>query len=450
LFVSGVSPRASDAIERLRAICDERLGADYELEVVDVMENPEAAEDEKILATPTLIRVAPGPSRRVLGDLSDGQDVAWDSVLRLTVTEASVSENADVDNDAATVISLAPPDQLPQLIALIADGIVVVDGEGKVRLVNPAAEELLGLRGRDLIGEMFGFPIVADEATEIEIVRPGRDPIVVELRVAEGEWDGEPAFVASLRDVTERSAMVEKQNQMIERLRELDELKTEFVGMVSHDLRSPMATIAGFADTLRYNWDAFADDHKIEILERISRSTNQLARFVDNILQVNQIESGKLAYDIQAIDLKDIIDRVVQENTRLIPGQDAKEIEVRVPEDLPAVPADEMRQWQILTNLVTNGQKFSPDGDPVVIEAGLDGDSVRISVRDSGFGINKEDMEKLFKKFSRLEQPPGMKVKGTGLGLYICKAMIEAQGGRVWVESEPGNTTFNYTIPVSA
>lgn len=361
-----------------------------------------------------------------------------------------MADSPNADGDIARVINLAPADQFRRLVALIADGVVVIDTEGRVRLVNPAAEELLGRKGRDLVGQVFGFPVAADEATEIEIVRRNSPPVVVEMRVAETEWDGEQAFVASLRDVTERANVVDQQKQMIERLRELDEMKTEFVSMVSHDLRSPMATISGFADTLRYNWDAFNDERKIQILERISRNTNQLARFVENILQVSQIESGKLTYDIQDIDLRQVLQRVVDENTFVSLDGDRPKIDVRMPEDLPPVRADEIRQWQIVTNLITNALKFSPAEEPVSLDVSRDGEFVMVSVRDSGFGIKQEDMGRLFKKFSRLEQPRGQKIKGTGLGLYICKAMIEAQGGAVWVESEPGRgTTFTYTVPVA-
>ena len=343
-----------------------------------------------------------------------------------------------------------PTGQFRRLVAFIADGIVVLDGDGKVRYVNSAAEALLGKSGRDLIGRDFGFPRAASEDTVVQVVRDGKVS-VLELRCAEIEWDGEPSIVASLRDVTERADLAQRQAESIERLRELDELKTEFVSMVSHDLRSPMATIAGYADTLRFNWDAFDDAKKMKILERISRSTGQLAKLVENVLQVSQIESGSMSYDLQELDLAELIRRVAHENTQPVFDPDqGRRIDVRLPDDLPKVRADEMRQWQILTNFVTNALKFSPEDEPVEVTAALEDDHVRVSICDHGTGIHRDDMSKLFKKFSRLEQPHVTKVKGTGLGLYICKAMIEGQGGRVWVESEPGKgSTFSYTIPIA-
>jgi len=363
-----------------------------------------------------------------------------------------VTEGVHAKRQVDRVIDLTPADRFRRLVSFIADGIVVVDTVGKVRFVNPAAEDLLGKRGRDLIGREFGFPIVLAAATEIEVARPnGSSPTIIEVQSAEIEWDGEPAVVASLCDVTERANVVGQQNEVIEQLRELDELKTEFVTMVSHDMRSPMAAISGFASTLRLNWDAFDDEHRIKILERIGRSAEQLGRFVENVLQFSQIESGKLTYDIREVDLAALVHRVAAENARMASPGAPPTIAVQVPDDLPMVRADEIRQWQILTNLVTNGLKFSPRDEPVEIEVVRDGDRAMVSVRDSGIGIAHDDLGKLFKKFSRLDQPDGMSVPGTGLGLYICKAMIQAQGGDIWVESAPGRgTTFTYSVPLAA
>jgi signal transduction histidine kinase len=346
-------------------------------------------------------------------------------------------------------------DRFHEIVAVIADGVVVVDREGVIRFANPAAGELLGSTADELIGRDFGFPVVVDEATEIELL--GREPIVVEMRTVEIDWEGEPAALASLRDITWRAQLAMEQETAIERLRELDALKNDFVAMVSHDLRSPMATISGFADTLRINWDAFDDAHKMEILDRISRTTDHLAKLVENILQVAQIESGRFKYDIKPFDFERLVERTVDEARRINPHRrhddsdlEERKIVLRVEDDLPQVKGDELRQWQVLTNLLSNALKFSPPEESVIVDVTRQEDQVQIAIQDHGLGIKDKDKDKLFKKFSRLEQPKGQKIKGTGLGLYICKNMIEAQGGRVWVESEPGEgTTFFYTVPVA-
>lgn len=345
----------------------------------------------------------------------------------------------------AEVIDLTPVDQFRALVAALPDGIVVVDEGGKVRLVNPSAETLLGRPGRDLVGRAFDIPVDNLETRQAVVARPDGTEIVVEVSARPLEWDGTSCVVASLRDVTERVGTDLKNSETIGRLRELDRLRTDFVGMVSHDLRSPMATIAGFVDTLRSNWSRFDDDQKLRMLDRISRSTDQLARLVENVLHVSQIESGKLGYRIEDVDLVNLIERVVDENTG-----DEQRIDVRIEDELPPARADDIRQWQILSNLVTNALKFSSSDKHVEIAVRKRGSELEISVKDEGLGIKGEDMDRLFEKFSRLEQPADLNVKGSGLGLYICKAMVEAQGGRIWVDSEPGHgATFTYTIPAA-
>jgi signal transduction histidine kinase len=348
-------------------------------------------------------------------------------------------------------------DRFHEIVAVIADGVVVTDRDGIIRFANPAAAELLGSSVEDLVGSNFGLPVVVDEPTEVELHAKGRDPVVVEMRTVEIEWEEAPAALASLRDVTWRAQLAVEQETAIERLRELDALKNDFVAMVSHDLRSPMATISGFAGTLRVNWDAFDDNHKREILDRISATTDHLARLVENILQVAQIESGKFRYDIKPFDFVKLVERTVDEARRIDPHRrredsdlEERMITLRIDDDLSLANGDELRQWQILTNLLSNALKFSPPEEALKVDVTGRGDEIQIAIEDRGVGIKPEDKDKLFKKFSRLEQPQGQKIKGTGLGLYICRNMIEAQGGRIWVESEPGEgSTFFYTVPAA-
>ena len=339
------------------------------------------------------------------------------------------------------MIDLSSIDQFRQLVAALPDGLVVIDEVNRVRLVNPVAESLLDRPGRDLVGRSPTFPI---EEGLVRLTRASGDEIVLEVRVSAVAWDGAPCVVATLRDVTD-SVGTDEQARTIERLRELDQARADFIGIVSHDLRSPMASIAGFAETLRANWNAFDEAQRIRMLDRISRSTAQLARLVENLLHVTQIESGNLSYNIKDIDVRDLIDRVVDDN-----AGEADRIEVQIADDLPRARADDLRQWQILTNLVTNALKFSQPDLAVQISAHLAGNHIEVSVADRGIGIKPEDAARLFEKFTRLEQPRDQQVKGSGLGLYICKAMVEGQGGSIWVESEPGRgSTFTYTIPAA-
>ncbi|MCW2950601.1 MAG: two-component sensor histidine kinase [Thermoleophilia bacterium] len=243
----------------------------------------------------------------------------------------------------------------------------------------------------------------------------------------------------------ERAGLLTLERQANQRLREVDQLKTEFVAMVAHDLRSPMSVISGFADTIRDRWDDLTDERKLQFLDLISRNTHSLAVFVEDVLQVARLESGQFHYDLVPFEPRAVVDRIVAEFGLAHPEL---QLEIDAPADIPEALGDAERNWQILTNLLTNAVKFSENDPRVQVELRyLDNESaVSIAVRDHGVGISEEDQPRLFQRFSRVGERRSM--PGTGLGLYIVKSMVEAQGGRIWVQSTPGaGSTFTYTLP---
>lgn len=326
------------------------------------------------------------------------------------------------------------------IVSMTSDGIVVVDRDGVVRYANPATERLLNRPSEELIGLPLGTPFVAGDASAID-VRRGDDDFVIELRAAQTIWEEDhEAFVVALRDVTDRQRAVDE-------LHEINRLKDDFVAMVSHDLRSPLAAVAGFADTLRISWERLSEQDRDRMLERISRSAYRLESFIEAVLQLSQIESGEFGYSIEQFDLRELVESTVDEFRQAFP---LTPLELEVSDDLPRVIGDPERHWQILMNLLTNAAKFSPPGKPVTLGAVRQNDVVEVSVRDNGPGIAEEDRRRIFEKFSRLPGPGGDHPKGSGLGLYICKQMVEAQGGEIRVESEPDRgSTFFYTLPMA-
>jgi signal transduction histidine kinase len=245
----------------------------------------------------------------------------------------------------------------------------------------------------------------------------------------------------------ERAQLLTLERTANERLREVDQLKTEFVAMVAHDLRSPMSVISGFADTIRDRWDDLTDERKLQFLDLISRNTHSLAVFVEDVLQVARLESGEFHYDLVPFEPRAVVDRIVSEFGLAHPEL---QLEVDAPTELPPAVGDAERNWQILTNLLTNAMKFSPSAAQVrvVLRFLRDEDAVSIAVCDQGVGISEEDQPRLFQRFSRVGERRA--TPGTGLGLYIVKSMVEAQGGRIWVNSSPGEgSTFTYTLPAA-
>lgn len=227
-------------------------------------------------------------------------------------------------------------------------------------------------------------------------------------------------------------------------LQDIDRDKSEFVAMVAHDLRSPMAAVLGFAETLYLRWDDLEDASKMQIVRALMRSSRNLNRFIDNALQVTSLEAGEFTYDIEPFDLGSVVRSTVE---GMGPTEVAR-FNVSIEAALPPALGDHRRQWQILTNLLANAIKFSPPDASVDVAVRRHGAELEVSVRDHGIGIHEDDVPKLFRRFTRLDQARGS--VGTGLGLYMCKQMVEAQGGEITVESRPGaGSRFSYTIPTA-
>jgi signal transduction histidine kinase len=227
---------------------------------------------------------------------------------------------------------------------------------------------------------------------------------------------------------------------------EAERMRSALVATVSHELRSPLTAISGYTDTLLHEgpWD---EDTQREFLEAVLTSAQRLSALVDNLLDAASLEAGVLRLQPEPIRVERIAERVLAQR-RLLAGNCTLELETRA--GLPLVVADGVRVEQVLANLVDNAIKYSPNGGVVHIRLArtADGD-LAVSVSDQGVGIPPEQLPHLFERFYRVTSS-GRSVKGVGLGLYICRSLIEAHGGRIWVESQPGvGSTFVFTLPAS-
>ncbi len=325
---------------------------------------------------------------------------------------------------------------------------------------NVAAERMFGYLAEEMIGQSFSLLIPPENTHELaenqsnirsgytiepyETLRIRKDGSTIPISLSISPIYDESGVVIGAsgiaRDITQ-------EKQMIRRLEEMNELRNEFVATVAHDLRAPMTSISGFAHLLIDEWSATDDGKKIEYLQIITRNIDTLDQFVEDVLQVARIEAGEFTYDIRSFDIRVLAQRALDE--AIGPSNDRR-FELITPDDLPLVLGDEERHWQVLTNLLSNALKFSPAQESIVIELSSIGDSVRVAVIDRGIGIAKDDLPKLFHKSERLVKSGNPITPGNGLGLYICKTLVEAQGGRIWCESAPGQgSTFFFTIPVA-
>lgn len=265
--------------------------------------------------------------------------------------------------------------------------------------------------------------------------------------------DFPPEVVSVLEAVVRETAgtfntilLLHRERETAARLRELDALKSEFVSTVAHDLRSPMTVIAGFAEMLQFDGDTMPAEERNSLLGRIVANTNRLSDLVADVLDVARIDSGDLKYEMAPFDLVALIRRTVEEATMTQPGRTCRL-------DLPSHPitgfGDADRYWRVLTNLLSNAFKFSPQDAPVEVAVTAGDTEIAVCVSDHGQGIDPDDLPRLFLKFSRVtQQGAGPKAPGTGLGLYISKHLVEGQGGTMWVESTPGEgSRFHFTVP---
>jgi signal transduction histidine kinase len=240
-------------------------------------------------------------------------------------------------------------------------------------------------------------------------------------------------------------AAYEAERRTVEELRRLSRLRADFVSLVSHEVRSPMAAVIGSARTLQQRWRELSPHQRDAFLALIADETDRLAALVGEVLDSSRIDAGTFSYSFTQLDLGALIDETV---ATFELGQDPLAIEARVPPDLPAVRGDPVRLRQVLTNLIDNAVKYSPEGSPVEVVASAENGCATVSVVDRGSGIAAEDVRVIFEKFGRVR---GSSSKpGTGLGLYIARAIAEAHDGRLEVTSAPGEgSTFTLTLPLT-
>jgi signal transduction histidine kinase len=370
--------------------------------------------------------------------------------------EAFARAAADVvpfDRAALTLVE----ESAATVAAAVGTGSDTVPAGTSMPLTEPILAELLSSRSAVLVEDIATRYATSPAAragmrsfvaTPIVIGGSARAMLTI-ASAREGSYDAET--VARIDELTALTggalytlARLDGERSTTARLRELDQLKNEFVGVVAHDLRSPMTVIAGYVDTILQRWDAIEDPMKKDLLAVVSRNTKRLSTMVEDVLQVARIESGDFPYEIQPFDLRALVLRTAAEMNTATPD---KHVCAEVPASLPAALGDEDRYWRVLTNLLSNAQKFSPPDAAVEVRVAPRGREIEVSVADRGPGIPEDQLPRLFGKFARLAGPPDGQ-KGTGLGLYICKALVEAQGGRIWARSAVGaGTTVTFTVP---
>jgi len=250
----------------------------------------------------------------------------------------------------------------------------------------------------------------------------------------------------------ENAGLYEREQQMVERLREMDRFKSEFLSNVSHELRLPLTAILGFSELLldRIPGNLTADQE--DYIKSMQTSGQHLLEIINNLLDLSKIKAGKMELHVTEFEIKDLVKNVERTVTPLVAKKQLS-LDTQVASDLPLVSADQSKVKQILLNLLSNAIKFTPSRGRITISARPDTQKgqpcVAISVADTGIGIRIEDQPKIFDEFKQVDASHTREYPGTGLGLTITKRFVEMQGGTIWVKSQQGRgSTFTFALPI--
>jgi signal transduction histidine kinase/GAF domain-containing protein len=318
----------------------------------------------------------------------------------------------------------------------VAEAVVLVDHEDTPRYWNEAASELLGEGG----APVSGWVAVARALHEHET--PEGVPVTVPVELGRQErWlqvscvRFDEGSVYAVRDVTEE--------------RQLERTRSEFVATASHELRTPIATVYGTFQTLLREDIALDPERQRIFLQMGLQESERLARVVDDLLLAGQLDGGKPRIDPTYCDLRALVLELVE--TMAARANGTHTIRAEIGEPTSSIRCDPVRLRQVLANLIENAIKYSPGGGTVTVAAASDGRMTRIGVADTGIGIPERDQARIFERFVRLDPALSRGVGGTGLGLYICRELVERMGGRISVRSQEGvGSTFTVELPTSS
>ena len=341
------------------------------------------------------------------------------------------------------------------LVDTIVDGIIVIDAKGDIQTANPAAISLFGYAIDEIQGKNVKMLMPEPYASEHDgylnnyltsnikkIIGIGREvtgkrkdgtTFPMDLAVGEMEVGGERMFTGIVRDVTER--------------KRLEQLKSEFISTVSHELRTPLTSIRGALSLLMGKAAEHLPEKARRMLEMAERNSERLTLLINDILDLEKIEAGRLEFDFKDLDLVDVAARALEDN-----GGYASKHQVQLVFDQQVtqapVRADEHRLLQVFANLISNAVKYSPTGGTVTVSVVAHDDKFCVEVRDHGSGIPQEFRNRIFQRFAQADSSDTRGKGGTGLGLSITKAIIERHEGQIGYESESGmGSVFYFKLP---
>jgi PAS domain S-box-containing protein len=368
----------------------------------------------------------------------------------------SDSEPGVPDSQVSSVTGKAPRLPAKSTITLSADGILALDGTCRITVFNPALEWMTGRSREDALGKECRDVLQVFDSHDNPICG-GACPI---LQGVSGTFDVEGAITTaeghklgvdlhfSVQCTSSgklRRAVVNVRDAS--KLQQVNHIRSVLLALVSHELQTPISIIKAYASTLARADAKWSEEVMREKLVAIEEESDRLSRLVSRLLYTTRLEASAVSLNAMLVDLPKESQRVAK---RLAELDETHELLLSFPGDCPPIMGDPEKLDEVMTNLIENAMKFSPQGGTITVEGTVVGDEVQVTVGDQGIGISESEQERIFERFYRVAESGTGTVSGTGLGLHICRILVQAHGGRIWVESKPGEgSRFTFTLPIA-